>query len=63
MRDPSRRMRIMRLIGELWSADPDARLCQIIGNALKSNQDNYHVEDDVLELALVDLVDALNHGG
>jgi hypothetical protein len=58
VRDPARRERILHLIETIWGYDPDARLCQIIGNSLPGTSDKYHVEDDVLEEALEKLLDA-----
>lgn len=50
MRDPDRIRRLLGLIEKIWTRYPDMRLCQIIGNAVPG--DNYHTEDDVLELEL-----------
>jgi hypothetical protein len=52
MRDPARIDRLLAKLGEIWREQPDLRLCQLIGNALRSNTDNYYVEDDQLEIAL-----------
>lgn len=59
MRDPARRERIIGLISEIWMYDPDARLCQIIGNADPGTHDKYYLEDDVLEQKLTTLVEKL----
>lgn len=41
-RDPDRIPKILAQLGELWMANPDLRLGQIIGNATIS----YYTEDD-----------------
>ena len=46
-RDPARIERLLNQLRELWCYDPDARLCQLIGNELGTG-DHYHVEDEAL---------------
>ncbi len=59
MRDPERIERIQSLIDKIWKKMPDLRLTQLIMNALGMSRDPYHVEDDVLEQALIKLNDKL----
>ena len=54
MRDPARIEKIISVIREIWYAQPDVRLTQLIMNALVMNDDPYYVEDDVLEKKLVE---------
>lgn len=60
MRDPKRIDTILSLIREIWHEMPDLRLTQLIMNALKMNSDPYHVEDDKLEHALLQLYEEYN---
>ncbi len=48
MRDPARISKVLACIERLWRRNPDLRLCQLIGNALPSIKDPYHVEDLIL---------------
>lgn len=52
MRDPARIDRILDKVREIWAEQPDLRLCQLIGNALREAEDPYFIEDDRLEAAL-----------
>lgn len=52
MRDPKRIEPMLSLIREIWYRAPDLRLTQLIMNALKMNEDPYHVEDEILKKAL-----------
>jgi len=52
VRDPKRINRILERIREIWVANPDLRLTQLIMNTLNMNQDPYYVEDDKLEKCL-----------
>lgn len=54
MRDPERIDRIVELLRTKWKKDPDARLCQILGNMFPGKFDLYHVEDDLVEKKLKD---------
>lgn len=54
MRDPKRIERILARIRYVWTTYPDLRLTQLIMNALNMNEDPYHVEDDILEKALIE---------
>jgi uncharacterized protein YihD (DUF1040 family) len=52
MREKDRINRILNNIEELWIANPDLRLMQLLMNVLELNQDPYYVEDDILEKKL-----------
>jgi len=60
MRNPDRIPRMLALIDRIWRANPDMRLCQLIGNAapprFQHNDarpgDLYHLEDEELEARL-----------
>ena len=52
MRDPKRIEKILGLVRDIWYRTPDARLTQLIMNALNMNEDPYYVEDDILERKL-----------
>lgn len=52
MRDAARIDRILAKVGDIWREQPDLRLCQLIGNALREDGDAYFIEDDRLEEAL-----------
>lgn len=52
MREKDRINRILNNIEELWIANPDLRLMQLLMNVLQLNQDPYFVEDDILEKKL-----------
>jgi len=52
MRDPKRIQVILKLVQKFWEANPDLRLCQLLGNCFEIN-DLYHVEDDDLILKLI----------
>ena len=54
MRDFKRIHRILLRVREVWQAQPDLRLTQLIMNALELNEDPYYVEDDKLEKALIE---------
>ena len=53
MRDLNRISTMLKLIERIWTANPDLRLCQLIGNCFQAG-DNYSREDDELEKALKD---------
>lgn len=59
MRDPDRIIRILGLVREIWYRTPDARLTQLIMNALKMNDDPYYVEDDILEEKLKEYLNSV----
>ena len=46
-RDPARIKPMLELIEEIWTKNPDLRLCHLIGNCFPAG-DNYHKEDSVL---------------
>jgi len=48
VRDPKRIGHLLSLINDIWTANPDLRLCQLISNCFESGGDLYHVEDDNL---------------
>lgn len=48
MRDPARIPRLLAALSRYWALDPDARLCQIVGNAFPERDDTYHAEDEAL---------------
>lgn len=48
MRDPKRIDRILKLLNKIWKKKTNLRLCQLIGNCFRDN-DNYYKEDDELE--------------
>lgn len=57
MRDPNRMGPILSLLGEVWAANPDMRLGQIVENLSKSNAlggdiDTIQIEDDELGMRL-----------
>ena len=54
MRDPKRIDRILQEISNIWHANPDLRLGQLIGNVLEGPS-LYYVEDDGLVDALKSL--------
>lgn len=58
MRDPKRIAEILAAIATAYAYDPDARLMQLLGNALGPG-DHYHVEDEVVVKKLDELIDAL----
>ena len=51
-RDPARIKRILAKIEKIWSATPDWRLGQLLGNSQLAAVDPYYLEDDTLESAL-----------
>jgi len=51
MRNPKRIKRILKQIEDIWEANPDLRLCQLIGNCFAAG-DHYYKEDSDLEKAL-----------
>jgi uncharacterized protein YihD (DUF1040 family) len=57
MREKDRINRILNNIEELWIANPDLRLMQLLMNVLELNQDPYYVEDDILEKKLKEYSD------
>jgi uncharacterized protein YihD (DUF1040 family) len=57
MREKDRINRILNNIEELWIANPDLRLMQLLMNVLQLNQDPYYVEDDILEKKLKEYSD------
>ena len=54
MRDPERIDRILKRVEEIWKANPDLRLTQLIMNALELDVDPYYIEDDTLEKKLIE---------
>jgi hypothetical protein len=50
-RDPARIDRILNTIRTIWVANPDMRLCQLIGNCFGEG-DLYYTDDLDLEQAL-----------
>jgi hypothetical protein len=53
MRDPKRIPQILAKLGELWTAQPDLRLGQIMGNASIT----YYTEDDKAAQALQEWIE------
>lgn len=53
MRDPKRIPKILAQLGDLWMANPDLRLGQIMGNASIT----YYTEDDKAADALQQWID------
>lgn len=53
MKDPKRIEKILAIIREIWYANPDLRLTQLIMNALLMKSDPYYVEDEHLEQMLI----------
>jgi uncharacterized protein YihD (DUF1040 family) len=51
MKDAKRIKKLLGLIEDIWTANPELRLTQLIGNCFDSG-DNYYVEDDRLEESL-----------
>jgi hypothetical protein len=61
MRDPARIDRILGLLGEVWTKNPDLRLGQLVVNALPPGQpcpQVFYPEDDVIESGLRALLEA-----
>lgn len=54
MRDPKRIDRILPIVEEIWKANPDLRLTQLIMNSLAMHGDPYYIEDDTLEKTLIE---------
>lgn len=52
VRDPARIPRILAKVAKLWTACPDWRLGQLLGNVSLVTTDPYCQEDDMLEVAL-----------
>jgi uncharacterized protein YihD (DUF1040 family) len=55
MRDPARIKRILDLLEELWTMQPDTRLCQLVSNVAPRQSgelDIFYVEDSIMERAL-----------
>lgn len=57
MRDPVRIERMLDKLKELWKANPDWRLCQLIFNIARNTNtletfDIFYVEDTILEITL-----------
>ena len=63
MRDPKRIERMLEILKEIWSTNPDLRLGQIIVNATHRHEDGnydvslFHMEDDNMEEALLDFLE------
>lgn len=56
MRDPKRIDKILEIIGDTWKQYPDQRFCQLlvnIGIIPYGPNDNFNVEDDILEKHLL----------
>jgi len=51
VRNKKRIKKILKLIEDIWTKNPDFRLCQLIGNCWEAG-DNYYREDDILEKRL-----------
>jgi len=51
MREEKRIYKLMTLIFEIWSKNPDLRLFQLLGNPFPP-EDHYYLEDDILETRL-----------
>jgi len=52
MRNPKRIDRILKLISIIWHKSPDLRLGQLLTNFAGFNDDNYSIEDDIVEREL-----------
>jgi Ni,Fe-hydrogenase III small subunit len=48
MRDPSRIPLMLQEIERIWTAHPDLRLCQLIGNCYETGDLYYREDDDLL---------------
>ena len=48
MRDPKRIEEVLSVIKNIWYANPDLRLMQLLGNVVPGERDNYYLEDDKL---------------
>lgn len=48
MRNPNRIDPILRELAILWKSQPDTRLGQLIVNLIKTHEDPFYIEDDVL---------------
>ena len=66
MRDPERIQRILGQVQRIWEANPDLRLGQLLVNAFLMadsltavSDDYFQVEDEVLEVGLAELEQAL----
>lgn len=58
MRDPTRIPRIISKLEQLWLANPDWRLSQLVVNSLNLTAPNvYYAEDERLEAGLDDLIE------
>lgn len=56
MRDPERIKPLLKLIEDIWTTEPDLRLCQLLWNATTrisfSSDDLFNLEDDDLFIGL-----------
>jgi len=56
MRDPKRIKPLLELIEEVWTKEPDLRLCQLLWNSTThisfSSDDLFNLEDDELFIGL-----------
>jgi uncharacterized protein YihD (DUF1040 family) len=65
MRDPDRMAPLLELVAQVWSADPDLRLGQLLVNAARlggwtNDFDIFSAEDDVFEKGLRSILEC--HG-
>ena len=51
MRDPKRKIGLLKQIQYIWEQYPDLRLCQLLGNCFPAG-DLYYVEDEELSKKL-----------
>jgi len=59
MRDKSRIPKLLKLVEEVWTENPDFRLGQLIVNAVRPNAPTpeiFSVEDEILEIKLEELL-------
>jgi uncharacterized protein YihD (DUF1040 family) len=57
MRDPNRIPKILEDLKNIWSKNPDLRLCQLLSNLVYDANILYHVEDDELIKGLKEMYD------
>lgn len=54
MRDPNRIPVMLEVIRQIWTANPDLRLGQLIGNSIDDVRRLYYLEDDKMLANLED---------
>lgn len=59
MRDKSRIPKVLKLVEEVWTENPDFRLGQLIVNAVRPSvptPEIFHIEDEIIEQKLEELL-------